>query len=188
MHKPADFAGHGNSQAARSGENRGADVDLRPAPVILQPVAASQDGGSSELAMGAPSPATASDDSVPVEELAAGNAAQQLSEIRPESGVGLFCDIEVSAPSLPIGGSVSAAIPSGDVGFSPAAAGIREGKSSATTELVPSFIAWWQAGRAGVADHLPLLLGVTVLVCQGGFRLEEKIPPRERRVRWREDR
>jgi hypothetical protein len=40
---------------------------------------------------------------------------------------------------------------------------------------------------AGLADHLPILLGVTVLVSRGGLRLEEEIPQRERRLQFTRD-
>ena len=144
--------------------------------MILQPVAESEEGGSIELAIAAPSPAAAGDDSLPAGESAAGNAAQQLSEIRPESGVGLFCDIEVAvAPTLPMGGSASAAIPYPNAGSLVAGTGIREvegQRSDGARAAVNQMVA---ANLAGLADHLPLLLGVTVLVSRGGLRLEEKI-------------
>ena len=77
--------------------------------MILQPIADSEEGGSIELAIAAPSPVADGDGSLPAGQSTA-DAAQQLSEIRPESGVGLFCDIEVSvAPTLPMVGSAAAA-------------------------------------------------------------------------------
>ncbi len=44
-----------------------------------------------------------------------------------------------------------------------------------------------QSIRAGLADRLPLLLGLTVLVSGGGVRVEEEFPQRERQLRSSED-
>jgi hypothetical protein len=185
--KPADFAGGSANQAARAGAKLAADSFLRPAPVILQPIADSEEGGSIELAIGAPSPVTDGDGS-----LLAGqsteDAAQHLSEIRPESGVGLFCDIEVSvAPTLPMVGSAAAATAYQNRASYVAGMGIHGRKANVATEFAPPLTRSSQASMAGLADRLPLLLGATVLVSQGGLRLEEKFSQRQRRLRSSND-
>ena len=108
-HKPANTAG-GNSKAASSADGLAAEV-ARPAAAILQPATESEEGGSIELAIRTLATATAGDSAPPAGESTVGTA-QQLSEIRPESGVGLFCDIEVAiAPTLPMGDSAALARP-----------------------------------------------------------------------------
>ena len=177
---PADSAG-GSSKAVPSGEWVAAKV-ARPAALILQPVAEVKQGGSIELAIGAPASA---DDLQPAGESIVGDASQQLAEIRPESGVGLFCDIEVAvAPTSPMGGS--AAIFQNTDPFL-GGVGIPAGKAKTATEFASPPTKWPQLTMAGLAENLPLLLGVTVLVSRGGLRLEESNSQRERRLCSMED-
>lgn len=184
-HRPADLAGR-NDKAAPAGDRVAAEV-AGPAVVISQPVVGAEEGGSIELAMAAPSPGAAGDDSLPAESTA-GNAAQQMSEIRPESGVGLFCDIEVAtAPLLPLGDSPSVAAAYQDVGPFVAVTAIHSWKANAATESVSPLAKAAQPTLAGLAENLPLLLGATILVSRGGLRLEEKVSQRERRLRSIED-
>ncbi len=174
----------GNGKAAPSSENLVVEAASRPAAVILQPAGtmSAEEGGGIELAIAAP-PAAASGDSPSGGESAAGNAAQQLSEIRPESGVGLFCDIEVAvAPTMPIGGSASTAAAYLDTGFLVAGMGIHGWKAGTAMKTMPPLIKSSRSSLAALADHLPLLLGVSVLVSGGGLRLEEKVSERERRL------
>ena len=180
MLKPADSA-RGNSKTALSDESRAAEVSSRPAAVILQPAAESEEGGSIELAIAAPSTAMAGDNSLPSGESTV-DEVQQLSEIRPESGVGLFCDIEVAiAPTLPMGGSVSTATTYHHAASLVTDMGSYRGKANAATEFVPPRSKSSLPTLAGLADSLPLLLGVTVLVSRGGLRLEEEVSEGERR-------
>ncbi|MGA2258414.1 MAG: hypothetical protein ABSG53_27435, partial [Thermoguttaceae bacterium] len=167
--KPVD-SGSRSSNAARSGASLAADVSSRPARVVLQPVADTEEGGSIELAIAAPSGA-ANDDSPLVGESTAGSAAQQLARIRPESGVELFCDIEVAvAPTLPMGILPSAAIPDQNAGSLAIGAGLLGWKANSATEVLPPLSKLPQATMAGLTDNLPLLMGVTVLVSRGGLR------------------
>jgi len=181
---PSDSGKHSSSKTARASENLAGEVSSRPAPVILPLIAESEEGGGIELAMAATSPTAAGGDSQLAWEPNASDSAQQLSAIRPESGVAIFCDIEVaSAPNLPVGGSASIAIPYRDVGSLVGGVGIHGGKANATTESAPS-LSQLQPTLAGLGDHLPMLLGAaTILVSQGGLQLEEKVSERNRRLR-----
>jgi len=180
--RPSNSGKHGARKTARANENIAGEVSTRPAPVTFPLAAESEEGGSIELAMAEPSPATASDDSLLAGE---SDSAQQLAAIRPESGVALFCDIEVAAaPDLPLGGSASTAIPSRNAAASLlAGGGIRGGEANAITESAPPLSSSPLPILAGLADHLPLLLGTAILVSRGGLQLEEKDPPRDRRLR-----
>jgi hypothetical protein len=179
--KTADPA-KGNDKAAAVGENPAVAVASRPAVAILQPVAESVDGGGIELAMAAPL-AAGGEDALPARESDLGDAASQSSEIRPESGVGLFCDIEVAtAPALPIGGTSSTGISYLNAGFLVDGTGLHGSKLDAVTEIAPPLTKSSQAASAWLAGRLPLLLGVTVLVSRGGLRLEEKVSERDRRL------
>lgn len=179
--KPADSAG-GTDKATRSGEKFTAEISSRPGTVILQPAVESEEGGSVELVICAPSTATAGDNSLPAGASTAG-AAEQLSEIRPESGVGLFCDIDVAmAPTLPMGDAVSTATTYQNAGSLAAGTGSHGWNANAVTEFVPPRTKSWQPALAGLADSLPLLLGATILVSRGGIRLEEEVSERERRL------
>ncbi len=183
---PADSA-RDNSRTAPSSEDPSAEVSLRPAATILRSVAESNEGGSIELTIAAPADAVAGDDSLPTGEATVG-AAQQLSEIRPESGVGLFCDIEVSvAPTLPVGSSPSSAVFYQNTASVVVGAGIHGWKANAAMEPVRPSSELPQPSTTGLTDHLPLLLGAAVLVSRGGLSLEEKVPERERRLRCIED-
>jgi hypothetical protein len=173
-----------SNKSARSAQNLAAEVFLRPAPAISQPVADVEEGGSIELAMVEPTPAASDGGSQLGGESSTGNAAQQLSDIRPESGVGLFCDIEVDiAPALPVGGSESAATAYPNAALLVADTGIHRLEAGAATETMPALTKVSQPTLAGLADDLPLLLGIAILVSHGGLRLEEKVPERERRLR-----
>lgn len=150
--------------------------------MILQPATEAEEGGGIELAICAPSTAAAGDNPLPSEESTVG-AAQQLAEIRPESGVGLFCDIEVAiAPTLPMGDSASTATTYQDAGSFVIDVGSHRWKANAATEFVPPRTESLQRALAGLADTLPVLLGVTVLASRGGLRLEEEVSERERRL------
>ncbi|MGO9111935.1 MAG: hypothetical protein ACLP9L_22135 [Thermoguttaceae bacterium] len=184
LSSPRKPTGAGSSRDVLSGGTPSVEVSPRSALVILRPVAVAEEGGGIELAMEASSPAAAGDDSLLAGESSAGNAAQQLSDIRPESGVGLFCDIEVSAaPKLPMRGSASAAIPYQDALSLVADTGFRGWKANPATEFVPPPTKRAQLTMAGLTDQLPLLLGATILVSRGGLRLEEKVSERDRRFR-----
>ena len=65
--------------------------------------------------------------------------------------------------------------------------GIHGRKANVATEFAPPLTRSSQATMAGLADRLPLLLGATVLVSQGGLRLEEKFSQRQRRLRSSND-
>ena len=175
---PADSAS-GNGKAARS-ENLATEVPSRPTRMTLPPDAEGEEGGGIELAISLPSPA--GEDALPAAESSAGNTAQQLSDIRPDSGVGLFCDIEVSAaPTLPPVGQASAAVPGQNAPPVVFATAHRWNVASAT-KLLPPLTKGPQTTIAALADHLPLLLGVAVLVSWGGLRLEETASQRDRRL------
>ena len=186
---PRGAAGSGSpgSDSVRSARNLAAEVSFEPAPVIYQPIADADEGGSIELAIAAPSPG-APGDVPPAGESAADGAARQLSEPRSESGVWLFCDVEVAvAPALPTDDSPLAAVPRQSAGSGVVATGVPSWKADAMTELVPRLPESPQRTLARFAEHLPLLLGMTVLVSRGGLRLEEKVSERERRLRSLED-
>jgi hypothetical protein len=175
---PADFGSRG--EKARS--DQGMDVEGSPpfAPVILQQVAKVQDGGGIELAIVAPGPAAASGDSRLGEESSLGDAAQRLSDIRPESGVGLFCDIEVAvAPSMPISTDLTSTTPHQDDGS------LVVHQRKARAELPSTELS--QSTTAGLAGHLPLILCATVLVSRGALHLEEKVSRRDRRLQCIQD-
>ncbi len=179
--KPADSTGS-NSKAAPTGGNLAAEFSSQPAAVILQPIDDSEEGGSIELAIAAPSSAAVSGDALSGGVPTVG-AAQQLSEILPESGVGLFCDIEVAAvPILPIDGSASTATTSQSDGSFVADTGSRGWNAHTVTEFVPRSTKSSQPTLAGLADSLPLLFGMTVLVSRSGLRLEEEVSERERHL------
>jgi hypothetical protein len=181
-HKPAESDRHSDN-GARSNEKLAGQSSLRGTPA-LPPAADAEEGGSIELAIVPPLPSAASDNLPPAGESAVGNAAQRLAEVRPDSEVGLFCDIEVAvAPSLPTGDITSATSSDQDASLLAAAPGIHAWKANALAGLVPPSARRWQPILAGAADHLPLLLGITVFVSRGGLRLEEKVPERERRLR-----
>ncbi len=166
--------------AAGSTKIIAADVFSRAAPVVLRPVADSEEGGSIELAM---APPTTTGDLPPAGDPTAANNAQQLSEIRPESGVRLFCDIEVADdPGLPIAAS-AAAISHPNSGSLAVGAGVPTAAAHGTTEFAPPLTKLSRPTLAGLAENLPLLVGVTVLVSRGGLRLEEEVPQRERYFR-----
>lgn len=172
----------------RVGGHRAAEASLQRVQVMRQPVADVEEGGSIELAIAGPLPGMAGDGSPPAGDLAAGNAAQQLSEIRPESDVGLFGDIEVAVDSaFPMDGSRSAAIRHPNADSLVPDTGLRAWKANAATEFVPAPTRLTHVTMAGLADHLPLLLGAAILVSQGGLRLEEKDSQREQRLLCIED-
>ena len=151
--KPTDSA-RTNNKAAPSGENLAAGALSSASALVLQPVAESEEGGSIELAMVAA--VAARDDS-----LLAGSSpvAQQLSDIRPESGVGLFCDIEVAAsPTLPMGDSASSARTYQNAGTYVTATHVLGVNADAVTKLVLPPARLLQPTLAGLADHLSLLL------------------------------
>ena len=175
--QPADIA-TGNTSVAGSL----ATLAARSSSVISQPIADLEEGGSIELAIAAPSP-TMAGESMPAGESPLGDAAQQLSEIRRENGIVLFCDIEVAvAPFVPIGTGSSAATTSQIAPHFVAHAGIHGSKAETATESVSPSSKLWQPTLAGLADRLPLLLGATVLVSRGGLRLEEKVSQRDARL------
>ncbi len=180
-HTTADSA-RSSGKAAPAGENPAIDVSSRPAAATVQSAAGAEEGGGIELAIAAPSSVAAGDDSLPAGEATVANVAQQLAEMRPESGVGLFCDIEVATtPTLPGGGSASNAdYPNAESWV--AGTGIRGGKANLAPESVLASTRSLQPTMAGLADHLPLLLGVAVLVSRGGLRLEENVSERDRRL------
>ena len=131
-----------------------------------------------------PSLAAASGDS---DGPAASDATQQIADIRPESGVGLFCDIEVSAaPTLPGGSSASAATYQ-DSGSPVVDKGFRGGKAHTTVEFVPPLSRRALLPLAGLTDHLPLLLAVTIFISRGGIRVEDGLSEQQRRPRSSED-
>ena len=138
------------------------------------------------MAIGAPPPA-ASHDSPTAENLTDGSAARQLPGTGLESGVGLFCDIEVAVdPNLPADGPVAeSAYRSG--GSVVAAAGTRPAKVGVTLEIAAPLAPSAQTTLTGLAGRLPLLLGAAILVTRGGLRLEEKASPRECRFHCVDD-
>jgi hypothetical protein len=169
--------------SARSAKNLAATDTFEAAPLIYQPIGDADEGGSIELAIAAPSPGAAGD-VPPAGESAADSAARQLSETRSESNVWLFCDVEVAvAPALKTDDSPLAAVPGQSAGSGVAATAIPSWKANAATKPLSPLHAWPQVTLAGLAENLPLLLGVTVLVSRGGLRLEEKLSERERRLR-----
>jgi hypothetical protein len=172
----------GNSQSVHAGENLAAQLSSGPAATIVQAVAESGEGGSIDLAIAAPPFSAAGEDSLLAME---STDTEPLAVIRPDSGIGLFCDIEVAvASTLPMDGAVSAASPYRDGGPSVAAAGIHPWKAPAARGPAAPAANVPQPAPAG---HVPSLLGGTVLVFLGALRLEEEVPERERRLRCRED-
>ena len=182
--KPAD-SGILSGKAARAGENLVAAVSSRM-PGIQQSAVDAEEGGSIELTSAAP--VAASDAALLAAESSDGNAASQRSDFRPESGVGLFCDIEVAAaPVLPMDGSAWCATADQHSGSVIAGPGAPAWKADPATERVPPLSKLPRSTTARLEDGLPLLFGVAILVSQGGLRLEEQIPERERRVRCMEN-
>jgi hypothetical protein len=183
--KPAD-SGILSGKAARAGENLVAAVSSRGTPGIQQSAVDAEEGGSIELTSAAP--VAASDAALLAVESSEGNAASQRSDFRPESGIGLFCDIEVAAaPVLPMDGSAWC-VTSGQHGGSVIAGpGAPPWKADPATGRVPPLSKLPRSTTARLEDGLPLLFGVAILVSQGGLRLEEQIPERARRVRCMEN-
>ena len=159
---------------------------LRGAPGIQQSAVDAEEGGSIELTSAAP--VAASDAALLAAESSEGNAASQRSDFRPESGIGLFCDIEVAAaPVLPMDGSAWCATSGQHGGSVIAGPGAPPWKADPATGRVPPLSKLPRSTTARLEDGLPLLFGVAILVSQGGLRLEEQVPERERRVRCTEN-
>jgi hypothetical protein len=179
--KPADVGGRSVDYGSRG--NRVADIPSHPAsPISLLVVAA--EGGGIEFAIAPQSLTAAGDDLQFVAEPGESTADQQFCDIRPESGVGLFCDIEVSvASSSPIGAAASAVNYYLDPASRMVDSGLSERKAGYSAEVPPLIIKPSKATTAGPSDPLPLLLGSAILVSAGGLRLEEEAFQRERRLR-----
>jgi hypothetical protein len=130
------------------------------------------DGGGIELAMVDQAPMAGGGSQRP--EIPAHNTSPQNSDIRPESDVGLFCDIEVAAaPTFPAGSYNSVEILDSDGVSAVAPVDVQNWKSSAASELQPQLSKGFQPTLAGLAAQLPLIVGVVVFVSRGGLRLEE---------------
>jgi hypothetical protein len=162
-------------------------------PADLPPFAESPEGGGIELAISDRPPAVG-DDLKGAEGPSADNAEQQASNIRPESDVGLFCDIEVAAaPTMASESFESTRLLDHNAGplvASPvvanpavAAADRQEPKSSSDKELTRASTILSKSSLAGLEGQLPLVLAVTLWVSQGGLRVERKSPDRESQPR-----
>jgi hypothetical protein len=182
VRKPADSGG--SRMAARANDY---NVLSPYAPVAAQSPSGVEDRGGIELAIADPSPA-ASDDSPGGQDHFGDQRAQKDSDIRVESDLGLFCDIEIAdAPSsLPQSAASAASHPQSSIPAATpadsAAAGNHGRKSSAGNEFEPRLTKTSQPILAGLEGQLPVILVFSVLVSRGGLRLEEKDPQRERRL------
>jgi len=185
---PAD-ARNGSDATTRSRGSLASESTSRLLPQALgQPVADEEEGGSIDLAFTLPSLDPSDNGSSLAMGSTASNGSQQLSEIRPECGVELFCDIEVAtAPILPDKGSLSATIPERNAGASEGSADGVGSKTNAVAKPVPPLSKVSYVTLPGLSEDLPLLLCAAVLVSQGGLRLEEKVSERDRRLRCLED-
>ena len=176
-------SGKGSSRVVTARESLAGEVSSHPSVVILQSAADAESGEGIELAIGAPA-TTAADNNSPAAGESSARPPQPLSEIRPESEIGLFCDIEVAVgPTLPAGGSASAATIDQNAGPVVADTGGHGSKAGAPAALVTPLTTSSQSVAAAPANTLPLLLSITVLVSWGGLRLEEKASARERHLR-----
>ncbi len=180
--RPAEAVNRGR-QNNLAGRNPVGDAASRM-PTVNLPVVMAEDGGI-ELAMDAPSATEAGGD--PGQPIDRG-AAQPMSDIRPESDVGLFCDIEVAAmPAIPTGNSVSAGTAHQNSGSWLVGTGFRGGNFETTMESVPPLNKRALRTLSGLTDQLPLLFAVTVFISGGGLRLEEESSQQNRRPSSGED-
>ena len=155
------------NQAGLLSENVANDISSRFAASVLPPVAESAEGGSLELAIAVSAGDAGVDNSLPACESTAGTP-QQLSEIRPESGVELFGDIEVAVCArMPMDGSASTAYRNGGIVVADTSG--RVPKASESAELVRPLAKSFELAPAGPTGTLPLLMGATILVSCGGL-------------------
>jgi len=178
-----------SSTAARSTGNFVADLSSQPtAQPLEQPTPDAEEGGSIELAFNVPSLGGVDNGAPVTGPSTASDTAQQLSEIRTESGVGLFCDIEVAtARPSPSDGSPSVAIPDRNSRPKDADMEVIGSKADAAAKPVPPALKVSRVTTSGLTDNLPILLGAAILVSRGGLRLEETVAQRERRLYCVED-
>ena len=143
------------------------------------------EGGAIELANAVPeavAPAAVRGTVAEAANADVGGAAQGVTDIRPDSGVGLYCDMEVAVGGgSPAEGFVSHALPAANV-TPKAAATVRHSPGAKVTRLEPSQrLDSRQHDFIAAADNIPLFLTVVLVVLSDGIRLEAPLPDRERR-------
>ncbi len=185
-----------DSDSARSGKPVAADVsDNARGQARPQTAADSADGGLIELADGAPVTAVAAEGESGA---AAGDSAQVAGEIRPESGVALYCDMQVAIGG-PFGDraigdkAASAAAPAGGDRSATRAENSREAQAKKPAPEVSPRIDTRQRVSSWWTGRMPLWASVALAALLDGIWRTRAEPDRQRGIRpfgrfWRRER
>jgi len=185
-----------DSDSPRSGKPVAADVsDHARGQARPQTAADSADGGLIELADAAPVTAAAADGESGA---AAGDSAQVASEIRPESGVALYCDMQVAVGG-PFGDQAigdeeaSAAAPAGGDRSATRAENSREAQAKQTSQEVSIRIDTRQRVSSWWTGRMPLWASVALAALLDGIWRKRAEPDRQRGIHpfgrfWRRER
>jgi hypothetical protein len=169
-------SGKAASDRTSSGKLRILDAYAAMRPrVVSQPSMEAAQGGAIDLADAAP--LDISSDSGDSND---GNAAHGATDIRSESGVALFCDMEVAVGSPTGDDAPTPEVPVRDANLPAATQGQRVEQNVKPTEESVHRVDPKQRVSMGMTDAAPILIGAVMIMLSNGVQLEpaEREPKR----------